>query len=142
MVEAKTINVEYPNGCGGPVAATFVEPTKAVLVSDPMACLFADTDSELRKLPDYRDLVELEEMGPGEYRFVRVLKRARFRRFQYILSSNPENDAADIQPLLSKVEDLGGYWERVFGGVLTVWLPTGCTFDPTDDLNRCLGLLK
>ena len=142
MDEAKVINVRYPNGCGGPVNATFVEPTEAVLESDPMACMFAESVSELRELPDYRDLVELREIGADTYQFVKVIKRARFRRYQYILSANPEKDAEAIQPLLSQVEDLDGYWERVFGGVLTIWLPKGCKYDPTDDLNRCLGLLR
>ena len=142
MAERTTIYVEYPNGLGGPVDATFVEPDKAVFENDPMTCLVADSERELRKLPDYQDLVKLRKIGRHKYQFVKVVKRARYRRFQYLLSANPEKEMKAIKPLLSHVEDLGGYWERVFGGVLSFWLPRGCKYDPTDDLNRYLGLRR
>ena len=133
MYEERRINLELPNGVVCAVDVTFVAQNQAVLQSDPMSCLAADSEDDLHKLPDYRDLVELERFSLGKFRFVRVLKRARLRRIQFLLS-DPEAQAKALGPVFSKAEGLGGHWEVVFGGFVAIWLPLGRGYDPTVDI--------
>ena len=136
MAEEKKISIEYPGGTDGAAYVTF-GPNEARLETDPMSCLFAEGEGDLKSLPDYRDLVELKEIASGKYRFVRVLQRARLQRFEFLLS-DPEAQAKALEPVLSRVTELGGAWERVCGGVLTMFLPHDCSYDPTEDIRKTL----
>ncbi len=137
MTEEKKISIEYPVGTDNAAYVTFVGPNRARLELDPMSCMHANDESELKSLPDYRDLIELEEVGPGTYRFVQVLERARFQRFGFMLS-DPEAQTKALEPIRTRTMDLGGNWERVFGGILTIFLSHDCTYDPTEDVRNIL----
>ena len=137
MTEEKKISIEYPVGTDDAAYVTFVGPNKARLELDPMSCMFTDDETELKSLPEYRDLIELDEIEPGKHRFVRVLERARFQRFQFMLS-DPEAQAKVLNPILSRTMELGGNWERAFGGILTIFLPNDCSYDPTEDIRTTL----
>jgi hypothetical protein len=137
MAKQKKISIEYPGGTDNAAFVTFVGPNEARLETDPMHCLFTDDEDELRSLPDLQDLVELEKSGWGKYRFVRVLQRARLQRFEFLLS-DPETQAKALEPILSRIMELGGDWDRIFGGVLTIFLPHGCSYDPTKDVSDVL----
>ena len=138
MAEEKKISIEYPGGTDDAAYVTFVGPNEARLETDPMSCLFTEDEGDLKSLPDYRDLVELEEIESGKYRFVRVLERARLQRFEFLLSDSEAQSKA-LEPVLSRVMELGGDWERVFGGVLTMFLPHDCPYDPTEDVRQTLA---
>ena len=139
MAKQKKISIEYPGGTDNAAYVTFVGRSEARLETDPMSCLFTEDEEELKSLPDLRDLVELKKIWwrRGKYRFVRVLQRARLQRFEFLLS-DPETQAKALEPVLSRVMELGGGWERVFGGVLTIFLPHDCSFDPTEDVRNIL----
>lgn len=135
MDDLTEIFLEYDNGCGGPTFVSFKEPTQATILSDPFACLGADTEEDLKELPDYGDLVELESAGSDKYRFVRVVKRSKFRRFDHVVSE-PTTGWESLHSMLSKAEEHGIQWERKFGGVLTVWIPLDCKHDLAGDIER------
>ena len=84
---------------------------------DPLTCLFADSMSDLRRLPNYRDEFEAEETAPGVLRFVKITKRAPFRRYQWVL---PEEffESPVFPRFKADMESEGGYVTRIFGGVL------------------------
>ncbi len=138
MAKQKKISIEYPGGTDNAAYATFFGTNEARLETDPMPCLITKDEDDLKSLPHLRDLVELMKIGWGaKYRFVRVLQRARLQRFEFLLS-DPETQAKALEPVLSRVMELGGDWERVFGGVLTIFLPHDCSFDPTEDVRNIL----
>ena len=139
MEGSTRISIEYSDGSSGTADVTFVGPTEVIMDGDPMSCFFADTEDDLAHLPDFRDLVELKKIGRDKYQFVRVLKRAKFKRFQYLLS-DPERQSAKLEPILSKAIELGGDWERVFGGVLTIFIPKDCEYNPENDVRSLIGL--
>jgi len=138
MPEQKKILIEYPSGTDNAAYVTFIGPNQARLETDPMSCLFTDDEDKLKSLPDYRDVIELEEIQSGKYRFVRVSQRARLQRFEFLLS-DPEAQAKALEPVLSRVMEMGGNWERVFGGVLTMFLPQDCQYDPSEDVQKTLA---
>jgi len=138
MSEVKKISIAYPGGTDNAAYVTFVGLNQARLETDPMSCLFADDETDLESLPDYGDVVELEEIESGKYRFMRVAQRARFQRFEFVLS-DPEAQAKALEPLLSRVMEMGGNWERVFGGMLTLFLPQNSRYDPTEDVRKALA---
>ena len=45
-------------------------------------------------------------------------------------------DSPHLDRALEKVSDLGGAWERNFGGYLTVYLPRDCDYDLWADFER------
>jgi len=138
MAKQKKISIEYPSGTDNAAYVTFIGKNKARLETDPMSCLFTEDEDELKSLPNLRDLVELKKIDWGaKYRFVQVLRRARLQRFEFSLS-DPETQAKALEPVLSRVIELGGDWERVFGGILTIFLPHDCSFDPTEDVRKIL----
>ncbi len=138
MANQKKISIEYPGGTDNAAYVTFTGKNQARLETDPMSCLFAEDEDDLKSLPGLRDLVELEKIGWGaKYRFVQVLRRAQLQKFEFLLS-DPETQAEALEPVLSRVMEMGGVWERVFGGVLTIFLPHDSSFDPTEDVRKIL----
>jgi Domain of unknown function (DUF4265) len=79
----------------------------------------------------YRDVVEAEPVGEGKLRVSRVVERSGWRTFTFILPSW-KIDGEWGQALLRRLEELGGYWERVMGGLLFVCIPPGLDLDPTE----------
>jgi len=138
MAKQKKISIEYPGGTDNAAYVTFIGKNEARLETDPMSCLFTEDEDELKSLPNLRDLVELEEIGSGKYRFLRVSRRTQLQRFEFLLS-DPEVQAKALEPVLVRVVELGGDWERVFGGVLTIFLPHDCQYDPSDDFRKALA---
>jgi hypothetical protein len=137
MAKRRKISIEYPVGRDDAAYVTFVGPNKARLETDPWSFIHTDDDNELKSLPDFQDLVELKKIGwRAKYRFVRVLERAQLQKFQFLLS---ETQAKAIEPVLSRVMELDGNWEQVFGGVLTIFLPRDCEYNPEKEITSLLG---
>jgi len=135
MSNREKIAIEYPIGTDNAAIVTFVGRNTARIETDPWSFLHAD-DEELDLLPEYRDLVELKRISwRRKYRFVRVLERAEYQTFRLVLSK-PQVET--IKPLLSKVVEVGGNWERVFGGVLTVFLPRDSDLDAEAEIDKLL----
>jgi hypothetical protein len=76
----------------------------------------------------YGDVIEINPTGKNSAEFVRVVKRSGFR-VSCRLIGQETIESPFFQALLDKIMQLGGNWERAFGGVLIVHLPTGVDFD-------------
>ncbi len=68
------------------------------------------------------DVIEAVDIAASSLRFVRVVERARLKRFQFVVSRDFV-ESPKLEIVLSRVESLNGHWERVFGGVLIMDLP-------------------
>ena len=79
----------------------------------------------------FRDVVEAEPVGDGKLRVRRVAERSGWRTFDFILPPW-KIDGEWGQALLGRLEELGGHWERVLGGLLLVCIPPGVDLDPTE----------
>lgn len=78
----------------------------------------------------YRDIVEAEPVEGGSLRFRRLAERSGWRTYDYILSPD-RIDSEWGQSLLRELEARGGYWERVFGGLLFFCVPPDLDLDST-----------
>jgi hypothetical protein len=79
----------------------------------------------------FRDIVEAEHVGEGKLRVRRVAERSGWRMY-YFLVPPWKIDGEAGQALLPRLEELGGHWERVLGGLLLVCIPPGLDLDPTE----------
>lgn len=70
----------------------------------------------------YHDIVEAEPQTDGTVRFVRVVTPSGLKTASWILSK-VQTESSALSALLDKVISVGGFWERIFGGVLLVHLP-------------------
>ncbi|PYV21447.1 MAG: hypothetical protein DMG24_19465, partial [Acidobacteria bacterium] len=70
----------------------------------------------------YHDIIEAEPQTDGTLRFLRVRTRSGLKTVCWVLSRTAAESPA-LFPLLDKVIAVGGYWERIFGGVLLLHLP-------------------
>ena len=70
----------------------------------------------------YHDVIETELQTDGTVRFLRVFTPSGLTKECWILSQLARESPA-LPPLLERVMAVGGNWERIFGGVLTLHLP-------------------
>ncbi|MBL8822146.1 MAG: DUF4265 domain-containing protein [Planctomycetia bacterium] len=77
----------------------------------------------------FGDVIEAEPVGVDRLRFVRIAEPGGWRTFDYVLSPQ-KIDGEWGQYLLAELTERGGYWERVFGGLLFVCVPPGFELDP------------
>jgi hypothetical protein len=80
----------------------------------------------------FGDVIEARLLPDGVLEYVRRVERTPFKIYSYIVSSKAV-ESETLRRLLDKVLDLGGHWERVFGGVLLIALPKGVEWDPESD---------
>jgi len=132
------VSLEFPSGAAD-VLVTPLGADRYRLEEDPFCFAYVQVESarELARLPRYADEFEALTVRHHELRFVKVVKRARLKRFQFLVS--PATVASpQFARVLSRVEDLNGYWERVFGGVVIIYVPRNSGYDPLEALNRDL----
>ena len=79
----------------------------------------------------FRDVVEAEPIGDGKLRVRRVVESSGWRTFDFIVPPW-KLDGDWGQALFRRLEELGGHWERVLGGLLFVCIPPGVDLDPTE----------
>jgi len=98
--------------------------TEGLLVTPMGANLYRmEKDSVLRLgKVSYHDIIEAEPQTDGTLRFLRVRTRSGLKTVCWVLSRTAAESPA-LFPLLDKVIAVGGYWERIFGGVLLLHLP-------------------
>jgi len=70
----------------------------------------------------YHDIVETEPQIDGTLRFIRVVTPSGLKTVSWILPKIQIESPA-LSALLDRVISVGGFWERIFGGVLLVHLP-------------------
>ncbi|MEM7248123.1 MAG: GNAT family N-acetyltransferase [Acidobacteriota bacterium] len=79
----------------------------------------------------FRDVIEVEETGPQEARFVRIVEKSDWQ-VQSVGLSRAMQASKELDRYLEEVVELGGHWEQVFGGMLSVCLPPGVQHDLSD----------
>jgi hypothetical protein len=76
----------------------------------------------------YGDIIEVNPKGENSADFVRIVKRSGFR-VSCCLVGQKTIESPLFQVLLNKIMQVGGNWERAFGGGLIVHLPAAVDFD-------------
>ena len=80
------------------------------------------------------DIIELEVLGNGQYRYVRVIKR-EYTHHSWLLDDTILN-SPHLDEFLAAVMATGGNWERILGGMLIVHIPHTSNFDAVAELAR------
>lgn len=71
----------------------------------------------------YHDVIEAEVQPDGSLRLVCVATPSGLRTASWVLAESLF-ESPELTALLDKVVSIGGNWERTFGGMLTVHLPS------------------
>lgn len=79
---------------------------------------------------NHRDLVRLRRGPDGSYDFLGVVTPSGWVRHLYILTKR-ENLLDVLEPVFRRAESEGGAAMLDFGGCLQVFLPPGCSWDPS-----------
>ncbi len=137
MTETCSIDLELPFGTHK-VYVTTVTDTSFRLEENPLFCLSVDDESDLEDLPEYKDVFEAQALDDSGFRFVRVTERAGFKRTQFVVGSGYQ--VAALKPIFEDVIAAGGYWERLFHGIVIILVPPDSSYDPKDDIRRALRL--
>ena len=77
----------------------------------------------------YGDVIEVEALPDGAWRFQRVVEKGRYRQVSLLLSRSVQG-SAQLQDILDQLVAHGGQWERMFAGWLTMAIPYGTSFNP------------
>lgn len=81
---------------------------------------------------NFRDVIEAEVVESG-LRFRRVAEKSNWRVFDFLLARDAI-ESERINGVLRRVEQIGGHWERVFGGCLFICLGPEVEWNPTADV--------
>jgi hypothetical protein len=85
----------------------------------------------------YDDVIEAEPQGCGVWRFTRVVERSRCRQITVGLSRGVAT-SPHLSEILDELMAYGGAYEQLFGGILTIAIPRGLSFDPLTQIRRRL----
>jgi hypothetical protein len=88
---------------------------------------------------NFADIVEADMVGDRLLRVQRVVEKSRWLVYDFILSEQASSSSG-VEAVLERVTQLGGHWEKVFGGVLIICLPPEVHYDPTVDVMREQGI--
>jgi Domain of unknown function (DUF4265) len=128
------INLRFDNP--GDVTVEF--PTERASMSLSMERVSSDI-YRVRSVPfisesvSFGDLVRVEELEDGTLRVLKVVERANWQVFECALPKVLANAPQTLR-FCKSVEDAGGYWEQVFGGMLIVCLPPESAFQAETEL--------
>lgn len=81
------------------------------------------------------NVVEVEPLPSGELRLVRVVRRSPYRSYRWLLW-RALLDSDDFAALCRRVEEAGGAWSRVFGGVVVIDVPKDSPLDVKAEIAR------
>ena len=70
----------------------------------------------------FHDVIETEMEANGSFRFVRLISRSELETVTCVIPEN-QFESPRVSAFLRKVIDLGGYWEKMFGGIVVFHLP-------------------
>ena len=125
-----------------PMLVTELGTNRYRLEEDPFwGYINVESARELASLPRYGDEFEALSIGQRGWRFVKVVKRSGLKRVQLMIDEATAR-SPELEVVLAEVEDLKGYWERIFGGILIVYVPRKSRYDPLKALDRAFGLLE
>lgn len=115
-----TVQIKWSNSeTNGGMVVLRLDETHFQLISEPFVL---GDEGEEATLPKYKDVIEVEQVEDGVYRFLRVKERSPFRKINFLLSHDLA-ESPQLKQLLDELTEAGGYWEIVFGGMLILLLP-------------------
>ena len=112
-----TVEGEFP--CTGELEVTQLAPNRFRLEEGP----FLMFEGGLH------DLIEADLQDDGSYLFRGVIETSTWQTFDVVLSDELAESDAFKKQLFGTVERLGGTWETMFGGMVSLYLPQGIQFD-------------
>jgi hypothetical protein len=119
----------------------FIEfPEEKVTMTLPMTCLGPNTyriDAVpvLIEAVSFGDIIEAEKHPVRGLRFLKVITPSNWKTYDFLLPAHLW-ESEQIKSTLDEVINLGGHWERIFGGVLYICVPPGIAYDPTPKIIR------
>ena len=122
------VTLEFPgDGSIGPLVVTYLGDRRYCLEESPL-------DIESAQI---FDVIEAETVDPSTIRFIRVVEKSRWKTYSYFL--NQESiESLELAAKLAAVKPEGVRWDRVFGGMLFVYVPPDSDYDPDSDLESVL----
>jgi len=76
------------------------------------------------------DVIETEKIDESKIKFVRVSESADWTTYSWAIPKITA-ESESLTEALRTVETNGGKWDRVFGGLLNVYIPPGSDYDPS-----------
>jgi hypothetical protein len=119
--EPLDVMIEYPSGAAGPAFVTSLGNDRYRIEGDTLCFFVAEDARELRRVPRCGDVIEARAIDDHTLEFVKVVTRARLKRVQFFISPQIA-ESPRLESILACVMDLGGQWDRVFGGILIMAL--------------------
>ncbi len=87
------------------------------------------------------DVIETTAQADGTLRFLRIVSRGSFRHSMFLLSQ-AFLDSAEFTTFCNAVDNAGGKWERVMGGLVFVHIPDSSSFNAEVELERHMASLE
>jgi len=113
------LTVEGEFSCTGELEVTQLAPNRFRLEEGP----FLMFEGGLH------DIIEADLQDDGSYLFRGVIETSAWQKFDFVLSKELAGSDAFKERLFRTVEGLGGTWETMFGGMVSLYLPQGIPFD-------------
>ena len=104
------------------VRISFQECDETLLVTPISPNLYRMEESAVLGEVFYHDVIETELQTDGTVRFLRVFTPSGLIT-ECLVASGAVLESPALSALLERVMAVGGNWERIFGGVLTLHLP-------------------
>ena len=80
------------------------------------------------------DVIETELIDDSTIKFIRVSESAGWVKYSWAVPKHVAESSA-LANALTKIEQNDGRWDRVFGGLLTVYIAPESDYDPTGEIN-------
>lgn len=84
------------------------------------------------------DTIEVEPVPHHSFRLVRVVERSGYR-VHFVGVPRTVAESEELAQLFAAVEDVGGAWERIMGGILIFHLPQEAALDLNSALEEVYG---
>lgn len=128
----KPIQIRFTGPEPGAVEIHFVDSSEFLRVTALEPGLYRlDESRAFCFRPCLGDVIRADSQSDGTLQFRRVAKKSGLKQKRYLISRQTvESDG--FKTLLSKVTALGGYWERVAGGLLILHLPRSVPFEEVE----------
>lgn len=81
----------------------------------------------------FHDVIRAKRRLRGGLQFQHLVDKSGLRVYEFVLSQEFAVSER-LQVLLRRVEDEGGHWERVFGGILFIHLPVDASMKPNEEV--------
>ena len=84
------------------------------------------------------DLIEVEPIDDTTVKFVKVCEPANWTVYTWAIPQNIA-ESQKLTDSLLRIEKRGGHWDRVFGGLLNVYISPDSAYDPTAEIEKAIS---